>query len=413
MIKHLRSAILVFCGFWAMSPMADAADSTIIEAFQGFDDSSRYVISYDDFTAVLKTVVVDVGRSTRKVAQANQAATGTRMKSSVKRSSANEGNRFYFETFKDNEEARQLLSDIKTSLEQLPAEVPLEYFSRNEQLAYWLNLYNVTLLNEIVDVFPKSNLKKVLVGKKSVLSKKLLEVAGIPLSLDDIQFTILSHNYDNNPLVIYGLYQGVIGGPNIRKRAYTGNDVWRALTNNAIEFVNSNRGTYSNDKNGKVFRVSSLYSRNSSSFPDFNSDLSTHLMEYVEGWEQTMLAKATTLKPDIDDWTITSLKGGYRDLGGSMATNSAALLDAVKSTVANTNEGGGATSLGASVGYGSAAMTTKSQIYNRIDPDLLEHLIDLNEKRMSTNAINSEVTIEELGEFPVEKNTDPENEKKD
>ncbi len=413
MIKHISSAILIFCGFWAMSQVADAADSAMIEAFQGFDDASKYVITYDDLTVVLKTVVVDVGRSSRKATKPTQATTGTRMKSSVKRSSANEGNRFYFETFKDNEEARQLLINIKTSLEQLPAEVPLEYFSRDEQLAYWLNLYNVTLLNEVVDVFPKSNLKKVLVGKKSVLSKKLLEVAGIPLSLNDIQFTILNHNYDNNPLIIYGLYQGIIGGPNIRKRAYTGNDVWRALTNNAIEFVNSNRGTYSSDKNGEVFRVSSLYGRNGSSFPDFNSDLSTHLMEYVEGWEQTMLAQATTLKPDINDWTITSLEGGYRDIGGSLATNSAALLNAVQSTTANTNEGGGGASLAASVGYGSAAMASKAQIYNRIDPELLEHLFELNEKRMSTNAINSEVTIEELGEFPVEPVTKPENEKKD
>jgi hypothetical protein len=36
------------------------------------------------------------------------------------------------------------------------------------------------------------------------------------MSLDDIQFTILRQNYDNDPLIIYGLYQGNIGGPNIR-----------------------------------------------------------------------------------------------------------------------------------------------------------------------------------------------------
>jgi hypothetical protein len=291
--------------------------------------------------------------------------------------------------------------------------VSLEYFSRDEQLAYWLNLYNVTLLNEVVDIFPKRNLKKYLVGKKSILSKKLLTVSGVPLSLNDIQFTILKHNYDNNPLVMYGLYQGIIGGPNIRRSAYTGKDVWRALENNAIEFINSNRGTYSISADSKDYKVSSLYDRNRSYFPSFNADLSAHLSEYLEGYELARLRDADTLDPDINDWTITSLSGNYRQFGGSIADNSAALLGAVYSTVVNTNEGAGGATLAASVGYGATGIAQQSLVMNRIDPDLLEHLTELNDKRKATNAINSNVTMEELGEFPVEPKTETTEEKKD
>ena len=220
MKTSVRSKLLIIM-FLAITQTV-SANSTVPEPFQGFDADSKYVITYNDLTALLKTVVVDVGRSSRTVAQPTRAKTGTMMKSKVKRTTADEANRFYFETFEDNEKGRELLRTIRDSLEQLPAEVSLEYFSRDEQLAYWLNLYNVTLLNEVVDIFPKRNLKKYLVGKKSILSKPLLTVADVPLSLNDIQFTILKTNYDNNPLVMYGLYQGIIGGPNIRKSAYTG-----------------------------------------------------------------------------------------------------------------------------------------------------------------------------------------------
>lgn len=399
MMKSYCSKIFII-GFLAISQVV-SAESTVPEPFRGFDDTSTYVIKYDDITALYKTVVVDVGRSTRTVAKPTQAKTGTMMKSKVKRTTADEANRFYFETFEGNDKGRDILSTLKTSLEILPEEVALKYFSRDEQLAYWLNLYNLTLLNEVVDIYPKKNLKKYLVGKKSILSRQLLEVAGIPLSLNDIQHTILKNNYDN-PLVIYGLYQGNIGGPNIRRTAYTGKDVWRALKNNAIEFVNSNRGTYSNSKKEEVFQVSSLYDRNREYFPNFNSDLSTHLMEYIEGYERTMLSRANTMKPDIDDWTITSLGGAYREFGGSLASNSAALQDSISSTVSNTNTGEGGASLAASVGYGSSRMASKALTMNRLDPDLLEHLVEINEKRRSTNAINATVTLEELGEFPVE-----------
>lgn len=399
-MKHTLPAIFAISSLLAISQVAVAQDSVVPEPFRGFDDESKYVIGYDDLTSVLKTVVVDVGRSSREVAAPPQGTTGTMMKSKVKRTTANEANRFYFETFQDNDRAKQLLINIKSSLEMLPDEVSLEYFSRDEQLAYWLNLYNVTVVNEMVEIFPKKKLKKVLTGKKSILSQKLLTVAGVPLSLNDIQFTILKNNYDNNPLVIYGLYQGNIGGPNIRRRAYTGKDVWRALANNAIEFVNSNRGTYGSSKSTDVFQVSSLYDRAGLYFPSFNSDLSAHLTQYLEGDELAMLAKATKLKPNINDWTITSLAGNYREFGGSLATSKAALLDSASSTVANTNEGEGGATLAASIGYGSQAIAAKALTVKRIDPDLLSHLLELNQRRMQTNAINSSVTLEELGENP-------------
>jgi len=408
MNKYIRSTVSVLCGLLVANVMANTANSTVPEPFQRFDADSKYAINYDDLTAVLKTVVVDVGRSTREKVAPSQAKTGTRMKASVKRPTQNEGNRFYYETFEGNEKAQQLLGGIQKSLERVPDEVSLEYFSRDEQLAYWLNLYNVTVLNEIIKVYPKRSLKKVLVGKKSILSKKLLTVAGVSLSLNDIQFTILKHNYANDPLVMYGLYQGNIGGPNIRKRAYTGKDVYRALKNNAIEFTNSNRGTYSKDED--VFRVSSMYERNKVYFTDFDTDLSKHLLAYLEGYEREYLQSATVLKPDINDWTVTDLGGTYRDLGATFADSNAALLDSVKGTsLADPAYNPPGTVMGAAVGHGSSSMASKGTPYNRIDPALLTHLHELNLKREITNAGNAYVTMEELGEAPDAK-PDPDDE---
>ena len=408
-MRYLFSATLIIFGLLTVNGVAVAASSDVPEVFQGSDESSKYTINYDDLTDVLSLAVVNVGRSTREVAAPRQAATGTRMKMSVKRTTNNEGNRFYYETFKNNEEAQKVLIGIQKSLEALPDEAALKYFSRDEQLAYWLNLYNVTMLNELIQVYPKRNLKKILLGKKSIKSNKVLNVAGIPLSLDDIQYTILKNNYDIDPLIIYGLYQGIIGGPNIRRRAYTGSDVWRALKNNANEFVNSNRGTFSRD--AKTFQVSSLYDRNRQYFPDFQSDLSKHILTYVEGDERLELQSASTLKPNIDDWTITDLGGTDRNFGAQFATNNAALLDSVKSTVPA--DGGGVT--GAAAGYGSASLVKKTQPASRFSPDLLVQLQKINEMRESTNLQNATVTMEELGEVPVEPQPepDPDSENKD
>lgn len=406
-MKQILYSTFLTVGLLTASSVVIAAGSVVPEPFQGHDENSSYTINYDDLSGIYRFAVVDVGRSTREKAAPTRAATGTRMKSTVKRTTMSEGNRFYYETFDNNEEAQKVLIDIQKSLESLPDQAPLKYFSRDEQLAYWLNLYNVTLVNEIIQIYPKRNLKKVLVGKKSILSKKILNVADVQLSLDDIQFTILENNYDKNPLVIYGLYQGNIGGPNIRRRAYTGSDVWRALKNNANEFVNSNRGTYSQDS--KTFRVSSLYDRNRSFFPDFKSDLNKHLMVFIEGDERIELQAASVLKPNITDWTVTDLGGTYRDFGKGFATNSAALLDSVKSTVPA--DGGGVTAAAAS--YGSQGLVQKAPTVSRFSPELLVQLRAINTKRENNNMQNATVTIEELGEVPVEPEADPDGEKKE
>jgi hypothetical protein len=300
------------------------------------------------------------------------------MKNKVNRATVNEGNRFYFEVFENNPENQQTLHKIRTRLENIPSVVALEKFNRDEQLAYWLNLYNVTVLDEIARVYPVPDPEKLLLGPDSIMSKKTLVIAGIPLSLNDIQFNILRQNYNNDPLVIYGLYQGVIGGPNIRKNAYTGKHVYNDLIENALEFVNSNRGTES-DKH-RVFRVSEYYQRSAEYFPDFDKDLTAHLLTYLEGDERDKLQKATHIKPDIEDWTITDLYGTTRNLGGSLATNSAALDGAV-------------------VGYNSANAASR-YTNSRYTPEMIQHLNELAQKHAAQRS--GTVTVEEMGQSPDE-----------
>lgn len=376
MKRHIRSAVTIFLGYLSAYALATAAEPAVPEPFQRFDDGSNLTINYDDLSDLLGRVVVDVGISSRKIIDAPPPKTGTRMKVKVKRYTESEGNRFLYEAFTDNKAGREYVRNIKHSLEQLPTEVPLERFSRDEQLAYWLNLYNVTVLNEVIGVYPQRSLQKLFRGQDSMLSQKLLTVSGVPLSLDDIQFTILKQNYNSNPLIIYGLYQGIVGGPNIRKSAYTGNDVYRALEENAYEFINSNRGTFSNDES--IFLVSNLYDRNRAYFPDFDTDLSQHLLTYLEGNERDRLRVAIALDPSISDWTVTDLGGTRHEVGGSFAYNHAALLDAYQG---RRRANGGILVAGVEV---------------------------IREKKVHDKDAEDAETIEEMGQAPIDMGADPE-----
>ena len=395
-MSRIFSISTLILGLFIAGPLS-AQGSAVPEPFQGHNPDSRFSINYSDVDAILRYMVLDVGRSTREVSEPARAKTGTRMKAKVSRKTSTEGNRFYFEEFKDNEEYQAALHNVRLALEGIPGRMPLENFNRTEQLAYWLNLYNIALIDELVKLYPEKDLEKELVGRKSILDDKILNVAGVPLSLDDIQFTILAQNYPGDPRIMYGLFQGVIGGPNIRKRAYTGENVYRYLEDNAREFVNSNRGTYS--RNGD-FEVSSLYERNSHYFPNFDADLKQHLTRYIEGRERNDLLAANTLDPDIDDWTIADVYGTQQQIGGSFSDSQAALLDAVK-TQQPGPDGGATAPISASFSAASSSVLAKSPNLEEFSPEILNQLNTLKQKEEAANLLREgRVTVEEIGVAP-------------
>ena len=321
LIKYILAIITL-----GITTISYADESKIPEPFRGENNLSGLTIDYKNYNRLLRVAVIEMGRSERKKAKEVRSNHGTRLKNNRKRLTTLEGNRFYFEAFK-YENNKQALHDIRTELEQLPAKAPLYHFSKKEQLAYWLNLYNITLLDEIVALYPKKNLKALFNGKNALVNQKILTVANIALSLNDIKNVILKEKYNHDPDILYGLYQGYIGAPNIRTQAYTGDNVYDALAKNAREFVNSNRGTYSKNKN--TFYISSLYERNADYFPDFETDVTRHILKHLEGYHRSRLEDALTVKANISNWRITDVYGTIRSYGGSVNTNGAALLNAV------------------------------------------------------------------------------------
>jgi hypothetical protein len=379
---------------WAASGFASGP---VPEPFQGHDPESRFIINYGDVDAILDAMVVVVGPSSYENADPSAAPTGTRMKTRSSRSTAREGNRLQFEAFKDNPDYQTALHNVRLSLQTIPGSMPLAQFSRTEQLAYWLNLHNITLIDELLKIYPERELKSELEGRQSIPERKILDVAGVPLSLNDIRHTILVRNYNGNPLVMYGLFQGIIGGPNIRKQAYTGANVQRNLEANAREFINSNRGT-AFYKDG-IFKVSNLYEEYPEFFPDLEANLKLHLMEYMDFPERRKLFLATKFKPDLDDWSIADVFGAHREVRGSFSTSPAAMFDAV---VSNQPDGQGGTA-GTNFSAASSGYVAKTMSADQVQSAQQERLGNLEANPAAANLVRQgRVTIEELGTAPPE-----------
>lgn len=377
--------IMIFLCLGAVSVCA--SDFSLPEAWQGETQDSVITIDYADLDYVLDAAVLMSGPPSRKKSKAASASVSTRLKNNYNILTTNAGNRIMFEEFKKKPEMAAVISTIRASLESVPAEIPLNSLNKKEQIAFWLNLYNVVVIDEINKVYPKKDLEDFVTGKDGLLTRKLVKAGGVQLSLNDIQYGVLQQKYPDEVLVIYGLYQGYIGSPSIRKYAYTGTNLNRSLQFNANDFINTNRGTY---PNGKTFRVAGFYQRNASYFPDFAADLRSHLKEYLREDEIPLLDQAQTLVADINDWTVTDIYGTSRNYGGGAATNDAALLGAFAQgqTMAGSEEV-------ANLELMASTVQAKSVTYGRFSADQVQKLKELKFNHENRGGI---VTVTDLSE---------------
>jgi hypothetical protein len=187
-------------------------------------------------------------------------------------------------------------------------QVPILRFNRAEQRAYWINLYNAATVKVVLDHYPVPSILKISISPglfaKGPWKKKLLEVEGQAVSLDDIEHRILRPIW-KDPRTHYAVNCASIGCPNLQTRAYTSANLEELLDAGARAYVNHPRGARV-DK-GKLI-VSSIYVWFASDFGGSDAGVIDHLRQYAEPALAKRLRPVTEIDDDEYDWTLNDAK---------------------------------------------------------------------------------------------------------
>lgn len=266
-------------------------------------------VSIDHFywSDLLDAIVFDVGFSDRKPALGHPIITGTRLVRGHNSRYRYEGNRIIFHLMTD--EHREAITLYRHSLETLPRRIDFEALNRDERLAYWLNLHNALLIEHLAYQYPVTEIDEAEAMNSSdpLFEAKITRINGVELSLNDIKHRIVYAQWDN-PLVLYGFYTGGIGGPTIRRQAFSGPVVWDQLARSAEEFVNSLRGV---EAYTDRLEVSEIYGEARALFPDWPDDLTDHLRRYAEPDVQLILDQGHPPRTAISEWSVADLTNGW------------------------------------------------------------------------------------------------------
>lgn len=198
-------------------------------------------IDYEQVDQFLSAYVMVSGPSIRKRSKKPPKPTSSNMLFGHISPYRLEGNKLLFSQFDEGSEAN--IPQFVESMVEIANEYTITEFPKDEQLAFWFNLHNLLVIQEVNKRYPTRRPSDIQIDEQGTLlhDAKLVTINEVALSLSDIRTNIV-YRYWQDPLVFYGFFHGDLASPSIRNKAYTGNSVFKDLTSNAKEFVNSLRG---------------------------------------------------------------------------------------------------------------------------------------------------------------------------
>jgi len=188
--------------------------------------------------------------------------------------------------------------------------------SREDKLAYWINLYNACTLHVILESYPLQAGSKVdQISIKSpqgeawtIWQKPFCQGGGKTWTLDQIEKEILLGEL-KEPLVHFAINCGALSCPNLRPEAYQPRRVIAQMEEQARKFLaDSSRNQFDRDK--KVIRLSMIFGWYGE---DFQKAADGSLVEYLGRYVSKDLRQwIIDPKLGVDyleyDWTLNDLE---------------------------------------------------------------------------------------------------------
>ncbi len=194
--------------------------------------------------------------------------------------------------------------------------LPIGLYSRAAQYAYWINLYNALTVDVVLDAYPVESIRDIDISPGLFASgpwgKKLVEIEGEQLSLNDIEHRILRPIWAD-PRVHYAVNCAAVGCPNLQQVAFTADNTEALLDKAAREYINNPRGV---SITGNQVQISSIYNW---FFEDFGTsggtsggtseqDVLDHIISYAEPGLAERLTTIGELHSTGYDWQLNDQK---------------------------------------------------------------------------------------------------------
>lgn len=186
-----------------------------LEAHTNFTDTKT--VAHQIFDELLKKYVTDIGKVDYKGFQSEQAK-------------------------------------LKSYLDMLAVTPTSSNWTRDDQIAYWINAYNAHVIYMVAQAYPISSILKIDGGK--LFTSKKLKIGGAFVTLHEIENEILMGTF-YEPRIHFAINNSARSCPPLMAKAWTGESLNLDLNDRAYDFINNkkyNNVASTSSKISKIFK---------------------------------------------------------------------------------------------------------------------------------------------------------------
>lgn len=178
-------------------------------------------------------------------------------------------------------------------LELLKSNPPQSSWSKNKEMAYWINLYNAFTIHSIVEKYPVSSVMDLEGGK--VWDKKKIVIAGKSLTLNNIEKDKLLKRF-KEPRVHFAVNCAAASCPPLLNKAWTEDNVQRYYAKLAKAFINNSNYNSVSAKSIQASQIFNWYAG------DFGG--SDKILSYFQKYSDTEIKKNAKISFKEYNWKL-------------------------------------------------------------------------------------------------------------
>lgn len=156
---------------------------------------------------------------------------------------------------------------------------PSKLNTRDEQLSFWINMYNIAVVHTIAQHYPLASIKDAGTLMNPIWDRSIINVGGNYFSLSEIETKILKKL--NEPRLYYALCNGTLSSADLRNEAYTAKNLDQQLQDQKTNFLQNKTKGIRRHKGTRELRISSLF-KWQKEFITSSSPLKTYLQPFAD-----------------------------------------------------------------------------------------------------------------------------------
>lgn len=205
---------------------------------------------------------------------------------------------------------KALKAQDKATLDNLRrqmAAVDVQTLSRPDQLAYWINLYNISVVGIVVDNYPVESIRDLStdpVIRLNIFKKDLVDTKRGKMSLNDIENEKIRNGF-KDARIHFAINCAAESCPSIRPEPYVGERIQLQLDDQTRKFLNGPHGVRLEKKGGQlVVRTTKVMDWFKADFDKWGGGTVPFLLRYVSpDKRKQMEAAGNQIDVEYDDYS--------------------------------------------------------------------------------------------------------------